>query len=94
MKKILFLIMLTLSVASATMAQAKADTTIKDTVVKAQTAPASTALINDVEMADTMRSSGKIYVVIATIAIVFVGLAVFLFAIERRVKKLEDQNSA
>ena len=47
---------------------------------------------NNVEMADTMRSSGKIYVVIATIAIVFVGLAVFLFAIERRVKKLEDQH--
>ncbi|MBW4889101.1 CcmD family protein [Mucilaginibacter sp. HMF5004] len=46
----------------------------------------------DVEMADTMRSSGKIYVVITTIAIVFVGLAIFLFAIERRVKKLEDQN--
>lgn len=47
---------------------------------------------NSVEMADTMRSSGKIYVVIATIAIVFVGLAIFLFAIERRVKKLEDQH--
>jgi hypothetical protein len=46
----------------------------------------------DVEMADTMRSSGKIYVVIATIAIIFTGLAIFLFAIERRVKKLEDQN--
>jgi len=43
----------------------------------------------DVEMADTMRSSGKIYVVIATIAIVFVGLAIYLFTIDRRLKKLE-----
>jgi len=42
-----------------------------------------------VEMADTMRSSGKIYVVIATIAIVFVGLAIYLFSIDRRLKKLE-----
>jgi uncharacterized membrane protein YhaH (DUF805 family) len=50
------------------------------------------AQTTDVEMADTMRSSGKIYVVIATIAIIFAGLAIFLFAIERRVKKLEDQN--
>jgi CcmD family protein len=43
----------------------------------------------DVEMADTMRSSGKIYVVIATIAIIFLGLAIYLFTIDRRLKKLE-----
>jgi len=44
---------------------------------------------NDVEMADVLRSSGKIYVVISTIAIVFIGLAVYLFTIDRRLKKLE-----
>jgi len=44
---------------------------------------------NDVEMADAMRSSGKIYVVITTIAIIFVGLAIYLFTIDRRLKKLE-----
>ena len=43
----------------------------------------------DVEMADTMRSSGKIYVVIATIAIIFAGLAIYLFSIDRRLKKIE-----
>lgn len=43
----------------------------------------------NVEMADTLRSSGKIYVVITTIAIVFIGLAIYLFAIDRRLKKLE-----
>ena len=42
-----------------------------------------------VEMADTMRSSGKIYVVITTIAIIFVGLAIYLFTIDRRLRKLE-----
>lgn len=46
----------------------------------------------DVEMADAMRSSGRIYVVIATIAIVFVSLAIYLFSIDRRLKKLEGDN--
>ena len=41
------------------------------------------------EMADTFRSSGKIYVVVATVVIIFVGLAIYLFSIDRRVRKLE-----
>jgi hypothetical protein len=45
-----------------------------------------------VEMADTLRSSGKIYVVIATICIIFAGLAIFLFSIDRRLKKIEKGN--
>jgi CcmD family protein len=44
-----------------------------------------------VEMADEMRSSGKIYVVIGTIVIVFAGLAVYLFSIDRRLKKIEKE---
>ena len=47
---------------------------------------------SNVEMADTMRSSGKIYVVIGVICIVFVGLAIYLFAIDRRLKKIEKGN--
>jgi len=46
----------------------------------------------NVEMADPMRSSGKIYVVIGVICIVFVGLAIYLFAIDRRLKKIEKGN--
>ena len=42
-----------------------------------------------VEMADTLRSSGKIYVVIVTVAIIFTGLAIYLFTIDRRLKKIE-----
>jgi CcmD family protein len=45
-----------------------------------------------VEMADAMRSSGKIYVVIGTIVIVFIGLAIYLFSIDRRLKKIEKEN--
>ncbi|MBE7175031.1 MAG: CcmD family protein [Mucilaginibacter polytrichastri] len=40
-------------------------------------------------MADDFYSSGKIYVVIATISIIFIGLAIYLFTIDRRLKKLE-----
>jgi CcmD family protein len=42
-------------------------------------------------MADEMRSSGKIYVVIGTIVIVFAGLAIYLFSIDRRLKKIEKE---
>lgn len=43
-----------------------------------------------VEMADVMRSNGKIYVVVAVIAVIFIGLAIYLFRIDQRVKKLEE----
>jgi len=43
----------------------------------------------DVEMADAFRSSGKIYVVIAIIVIIFTGLAIYLFSMDRRLKKIE-----
>ena len=44
-----------------------------------------------VEMADKMRSEGKIYVVVGTIVIVFAGLAIFLFSIDRRLRKIEKE---
>jgi CcmD family protein len=43
------------------------------------------------EMADIFRSSGKIYVVVATISIIFIGLAIYLFSIDRRLKKIEKE---
>ena len=44
-----------------------------------------------VEMADTMRSNGKIYVIVSIILIVLAGLISYLFLIERKVKKLENR---
>jgi hypothetical protein len=44
----------------------------------------------DVEMADAMRSEGKIYVVVGIILIIVVGLMVYLFMIDRRIKRMED----
>lgn len=43
-----------------------------------------------VEMADTMRSEGKIYVVVGIILIVLVGLILYLLLMDRKVKKLEN----
>ena len=53
---------------------------------------ASAQQTSNVEMADTMRSSGKIYVVIGVICIVFIGLAIYLFSIDIRLKKIEKEN--
>ena len=44
-----------------------------------------------IEMADAMRSSGKIYVVIAVIAVIFAGLLAYLLYLERRVQRLENE---
>lgn len=49
------------------------------------------AMAQDVEMAEVMRSNGKIYVVVGVIAIIFVGLVVYLITIDRRLKKIEKE---
>jgi uncharacterized membrane protein YqhA len=46
-----------------------------------------------VEMADTMRSNGKIYVVIAVILTILAGLILYLVRIDRRVSRLEKDPS-
>lgn len=42
------------------------------------------------EMADTFRSSGKIYVVLLVICTIFAGIILFLVYLERKIKKLEQ----
>jgi len=46
---------------------------------------------NSPQMADAFREQGKIYVVIAVIAIVFISIVLFLTYIERKVKRLEKE---
>ena len=43
------------------------------------------------EMADTLRSEGKIYVVVAIILIIFFGLIGFLIYTDRKVSNLEKR---
>jgi CcmD family protein len=42
-----------------------------------------------VPMADTMRSEGKIYVVVSIILMILLGLFGYLFMMDRKVTKLE-----
>jgi len=54
---------------------------------------AAQAQASTVEMADTMRSEGKIYVVVGIVLIVLVGLIVYLVVMDRKVSRLEKQLS-
>ena len=42
-----------------------------------------------VAMADQMRADGKIWVVVAVIAIVFVGIIAYLVLLDRKISKIE-----
>ena len=44
---------------------------------------------DSIEMAEVMRSNGKIYVVIAVLLTIFAGLLIFLISQEMKLKKLE-----
>jgi CcmD family protein len=51
----------------------------------------ASAQTETVEMADALRSNGKIYNVVVVLSVVFIGIALYLFYIDRKVKKLEDK---
>lgn len=43
-----------------------------------------------VEMADKMRADGKIYVVVAVILTILIGLILYLVRLDRKISKLEQ----
>lgn len=45
-----------------------------------------------VEMADTMRSNGKIYVVVAVCLTILLGLFLYVYNVDRKIGKLEKSN--
>ena len=45
-----------------------------------------------VEMADFMRSNGRIYVVVAVIITILAGLILYLIRLDRKLTKLEKNN--
>jgi hypothetical protein len=45
-----------------------------------------------VEMADTMRQNGKIYVVVAVILTIFAGIIIYLVRLDRKISRLEKEN--
>ncbi len=48
---------------------------------------------NEVEMADVMRSEGKIDVLVGIIVLIFIGLLAYLIRTDRRVTKLEKSKT-
>ena len=46
---------------------------------------------SQVEIADVMRSNGKIYVVVAVVATIFAGLIVFMVNTDRKISRLEKE---
>ncbi|PCJ83565.1 MAG: CcmD family protein [Flavobacteriales bacterium] len=45
------------------------------------------------EMADVLRASGKIYVVVAVLVMIFIGIVIYLISIDRKLSKLEKQQA-
>ena len=46
---------------------------------------------NSVEMADTMRTDGKIYVVVVVVVILFTGLFIYAINTDRKLSKVEKE---
>jgi len=46
------------------------------------------------EMADTMRSNGKIYVVVTVLATIFAGIFAYLVFLDRKISKLEKEKKS
>ncbi len=46
----------------------------------------------EVEMADVFREDGKIYVVVAVISIILLGIAAYLVHLDRKISKLEKKD--
>lgn len=49
------------------------------------------AWAQQIEMADTLRAEGKIYVIVGIILIVLAGLFVYLFLLDRKVTRIEKE---
>ena len=45
-----------------------------------------------VEMADQMRSNGRIYVVVAVMLTILIGLVLYIVRLDRKISKLEKEN--
>lgn len=45
----------------------------------------------NIEMADSLRSSGKIYVVVGVLCIIFIGIVVYLMNLDSKLAKLKKE---
>jgi CcmD family protein len=45
------------------------------------------------QMADAMRSNGKIYVVVTVLVVILLGIVFYLVRLDRKITKLEKENN-
>ncbi len=45
----------------------------------------------EVEMADVMRSNGKIYIVVAVCLTILIGLFIYVWSVDRKIVKIEKE---
>lgn len=62
------------------------------TITIAVTAQSGADENEKVQMAEGMRSSGKIYVVVAVLMVILAGLFFYLLQLDRKLKRLEKDN--
>ena len=43
------------------------------------------------EMADTMRSNGRIYVVVAVVVLILIGLILYLIRLDKKITRMEKE---
>lgn len=48
----------------------------------------------EIDMADAWRANGKINVVIAVLAVIFLGLFIYLIGIDRKLRRLESKKGS
>lgn len=46
---------------------------------------------NTVDMADMMRSNGRIFVVVAVVVVILIGLILYLVRLDKKISKLEKE---
>ena len=63
----------------------------KTTIIPAIVFFAVSTLSAQTDNGDFMRSIGKIYVVVAVIVAIFIGIVLFLVYLDRKLTKLENQ---
>jgi CcmD family protein len=51
----------------------------------------SAGCLAQTEMADTMRSNGKIYVVVVVLATIFAGIFAYLVYLDRKMTRIENE---
>jgi len=72
---------------------------IKKTLLLFFTALFSTALLyaqddEKADMADTMRSNGRIYVVVAVVVVILLGLILYLIRLDRKISRIERETES